>query len=72
MWAVLGQKEDNLFYSIYYINKNFIGAEVNYTVTEKEFLAVVYAINKFQHYITGYKVFVHTNHSAIHFLMNKL
>ncbi|XP_059068671.1 uncharacterized protein LOC131859137 [Cryptomeria japonica] len=71
MGAVLGQKEDNLFYSIYYINKNFTREEINYTVTEKEFLAVVYAINKFRHYIIGYKVFVHTYHSAIRFLMNK-
>ena len=45
--------------------------ELNYTVTEKEFLVVVYSINKFCHYITGYKVFVHTDHSAIRFLMNK-
>ena len=46
-------------------------AELNYTVTEKEFLAVIYAINKFRHYITGYESFVHTDHSAIRFLMNK-
>jgi hypothetical protein len=45
--------------------------ELNYTVTEKEFLAVVHAIKKFHHYITGYEVFVHTDHSAIIFLMNK-
>ena len=32
---------------------------------------MVYAINKFRHYITGYEVFVHTDHSAIRFLMNK-
>jgi hypothetical protein len=31
----------------------------------------VYAINKFRHYITGYSVFVHTDHSAIRYLMNK-
>lgn len=72
MGVVLGQKEDNLFYSIYYINKNFTGAEVNYVVTEKEFLAIVYAINKFWHYITSYKVFVHMDYSTIQFLMNKL
>ncbi|XP_059078025.1 uncharacterized protein LOC131876603 [Cryptomeria japonica] len=65
------KKEDNLFYSIYYIRKNFIGEEVNYMVTEKKFLVVVYAINKFHHYITRYKVFVHTDHFAIQFLMNK-
>lgn len=72
MGVVLGQKEDNLFYSIYYISKNFIGVEVNYTVTEKEFLAIVYAIKIFWHYITSYKVFFHTDHSAIQFLMDKL
>ncbi|XP_057860869.1 uncharacterized protein LOC131069461 [Cryptomeria japonica] len=33
--------------------------------------AVVYVKNKFHYYITGYKVFVHTDHSAIQFLMNK-
>jgi len=38
-------------------------------MTKKEFLVVVHAINKFRHYITG--VFVHTDHSAIRFLMNK-
>ena len=38
---------------------------------EKEFLAVVHAINKFWHYITGYQVFVHTDHAAIRFLMKK-
>ena len=29
------------------------------------------SINKFQHYITRYQVFVHNDHSAILFLMNK-
>jgi hypothetical protein len=51
--------------------KNLSLAELNYTVTEKEFLAMVHAINKFCHYITGYKVFVHTDHSSIRFLTNK-
>ena len=53
------------------MSKNLSPAELNYIVTEKEFLAVVHAINKFRHYITGYEVFVHTDHSAIRFLMNK-
>jgi hypothetical protein len=37
----------------------------------KEFLAVIYAINKFRHYITGYSTFFHADHSAIKYLMNK-
>lgn len=35
-------------------------------------LAVVYAINKFKHYITSYLVFFHTDHTIIRYLMNKL
>eukprot|EP00253_Pinus_taeda_P035744 PITA_35744 len=69
--AVLGQEENGLPYAIYFISKNMTPAELNYTVTEKEFLAVIYAINKFRHYITGYTTFVHTDHSAIKYLMNK-
>jgi hypothetical protein len=69
--GVLGQEEDQLPYAIYFISKNMSPAELNYTVTEKEFLAVIYAINKFRHYITGYSTFVHTDHSAIKYLMNK-
>ena len=68
--AVLGQK-DLIPYAIYYISKNLTPAELNYTVIEKEFLAVVHAINKFRHYITGYETFIHTDHSAIRYLMNK-
>eukprot|EP00253_Pinus_taeda_P036484 PITA_36484 len=68
--AVLGQEENNLPYAIYFISKNMTHAELNYT-TEKEFLAVIYAINKFRHYIIGYTTFVHTDHSAIKYLMNK-
>ena len=34
-------------------------------------MAVVYSINKFHHYIIGYEVFVHNDHSSIRFLMNK-
>ena len=69
--AVLGQKENNLPYAIYFISKNMTPAKLNYTVTEKEFLAVIYAINKFRHYITDYTTFVHIDHSAIKYLMNK-
>eukprot|EP00253_Pinus_taeda_P006977 PITA_06977 len=69
--ASLGQKEESCTYAIYFISKNLTPAELNYTVTEKETLAIIYAVNKFRHYITGYEVFVHTDHSAIKHLMNK-
>jgi hypothetical protein len=34
-------------------------------------LALVHAINKFRHYITGYQYFVDIDHSTIKFLMKK-
>jgi hypothetical protein len=69
--VVLGQEEDKKPYAIYFISKNLTPAELNYTVTEKEFLAVIHAINKFRHYITGYPVILYTDHSAIKYLANK-
>jgi len=33
-----------------YIDKKIYGAKLSYTVTKKEFLAVIYAINKLRHY----------------------
>ena len=69
--VVLGQKIHSVEHAIYYISKNLQGAEYNYTVTEKELLAVIYALNKFRHYIMGYQIFVHTDHSTIKYLMNK-
>lgn len=56
---------------IYYINKNLTQAELNYTVTEKEFLVVVYSISKFHHSIIGYSVFLYNDHSVIRYLANK-
>lgn len=54
-----------------FISKNLTPSELNYTVNEKEFLAVVHAINKICNYITRYQMFVHTVQFSIHFLMNK-
>jgi hypothetical protein len=41
--AVLGQRKDKALHVIYYASKTMDDAQVNYTTTEKELLAVVYA-----------------------------
>ena len=69
--AMLGQKENHITYAIYFRRKNLTPTKYNYTVTENKFLVVVYSINKFRHYITGYEVFIHTDHSSIRLLINK-
>ena len=44
---VLGQREGGKPYVVYYASKTLNEAQRNYTTTEKELLAVVYALNKF-------------------------
>jgi hypothetical protein len=69
--TVLGQEEDKKYYVIYFISKNITPAKLNYIVTEKEFLAVIHAINKFLHYITCYPIILYTDHSTIKYLDKK-
>ena len=66
----MGQKEDSVTHAIYFVSKNLTPAKMNYTITEKE-IVVIYAISNFRHYITGYEVFLHTDHFVIRYLMNK-
>ena len=56
--AVLGQKKNKIFHSIYYASKTFAEAQINYTITEKELLAVVFAFDKFKAYLVGTKVII--------------
>ncbi|KAL4272228.1 hypothetical protein GQ457_13G013590 [Hibiscus cannabinus] len=48
--AVLGQKKGKIFHLIYYASKTLNDAQVNYTTTEKEMLAVIFAFDKFRSY----------------------
>nr|GFA38069.1 DNA-directed DNA polymerase [Tanacetum cinerariifolium] len=45
--------------------------ESNYTMTEKEMLAVVFAFEKFRSYLIMNKSIVHTDHSALKYLFSK-
>ncbi|KAL4353214.1 hypothetical protein GQ457_06G012220 [Hibiscus cannabinus] len=69
--AVLGQRKGKIFHPIYYASKTLNDAQVNYTTTEKEMLAVIFAFDKFRSYLIGTKVIVHTDYSAIKYLLSK-
>ena len=69
--AVLGQRVDKAPHAIYYASKTLSGAQLNYTTTEKELLAVVYALDKFRSYILGSKVIVFSDHAALRYLLSK-
>ena len=69
--AVLGQRVNKKPVAIYYASKTFSEAQLNYTTTEKELLAVVYALDKFRSYIWGSKVVVYTDHKVVRHLLEK-
>nr|GEV27184.1 reverse transcriptase domain-containing protein [Tanacetum cinerariifolium] len=69
--AVLGQRKSKHFQPIHYASKTMTEAQIHYTTTEKEILAVVYAFEKFQPYLVLSKSIVYTDHSALKYLLNK-
>jgi hypothetical protein len=69
--AVLGQRKDKKPYVIYYASKTLNNAQMNYTTTEKELLAVVFACDKFRSYLVGSPVVVFSDHVALKYLLSK-
>ena len=70
--AILWQLDDgNRERPIYYASRQMNSAEKNYTTTEREALAMVYACKKLRHYLLGYKVIFHTDHDSLKYLVNK-
>nr|GFC07888.1 reverse transcriptase domain-containing protein [Tanacetum cinerariifolium] len=69
--AVLGQRIERHFRPIHYASKIMNQAKANYTTTEKEMLAVVYAFEKFRSYLIMNKSIVYTDHSALKYLFAK-
>nr|GEX67621.1 hypothetical protein [Tanacetum cinerariifolium] len=69
--VVLGQCQDKNFRPIHYASKTMTEAESNYTMTEKEMLAVVYAFEKFRSYLIMNKSIICTDHSTLKYLFAK-
>ena len=56
---------------IYYASKTLDSAQANYTTKKKEFLAVIFALEKFRSYIVGSPVTIFTDHVALKYLLSK-
>ncbi|CAN6441210.1 unnamed protein product [Victoria cruziana] len=69
--AILGQRVEKKPVVIYYASKTLVDAQMHYTTTEKELLAVVFALEKFRPYILGSRVVVYTDHAALKYLLSK-
>jgi hypothetical protein len=56
---------------IYYASKILNNAQMNYTTTEKELLAVVFACDKVISYLVGSPVVVFSDHTTLKYLLSK-
>jgi hypothetical protein len=63
--GVLSQIQDGEEHPIAYASRKLSKSEVNYCVTRKEALAVVYFLKYFRHYLLGNKFLVRTDHAAL-------
>lgn len=69
--AILSQVDDNkLEHVIYYGSRSLSSAEKNYTTTERECLAIVWAVKYFSQYLIGKKFTLITDHQALCHLFN--
>lgn len=68
--AVLAQGEEKAPRPIEYASRMLTNAERNYSTTEKEALAVIWALKKFRGYIESSKVTVFTDHQALKWVLS--
>ena len=61
--------EGDIDHPITYSSRNLSTAKKNYTTTEREGLAMVYALQKFRHYLLGASFKMFTDHSTLKYLV---
>ena len=65
-------KEDTFDHQIAFAIRKLSTAEKKYTTTKREGLAMVYALQKFRHYILDGHFKMVTDHFALKYMVNKL
>jgi hypothetical protein len=63
--------ERDIDHPIAFSSRKLSTAKKNYTTTEREGLAMVYALQKFRHYLLQGHFNMFTDHSALKYLVNK-
>ena len=66
--AILLQYDDGERWPVQYASRKLKGAELNYSVIEKECLAVVWAVKKFYQYLYGRPFVIETDHQPLKYL----
>ncbi len=69
---VLAQSgKGNIDHPIAFVGRKLSTIEKNYNTTKMEGLAMVYALQKFRHYLLGSHFKMFTDHSTLKYLVNK-
>ena len=64
--AILGQfADDNRLRTVDMVSRRLSNAETRYTTTERELLAIVYALKQWRHLLEGQKIVCHTDHAPL-------
>jgi len=69
--GVLAQTIEGIEHPIAYASRLLSGSELNYSITEKECLGLVWCLTKFRNFIWGTTVKVITDHQSLCWLMTK-
>ena len=69
--AVLSQEKENFDHTINYLSRTLNNAERNYSTTEKECLAVLYALNQFRPYLLGRKFTLIADHEPLNWMHSR-
>ena len=64
------ERKKTLFH-IYYTSRTLDHAQINYSITQKELLAVDFALDKFRSNLIGLPIIYFTDHVAFKFLLSK-
>lgn len=68
--VTLGQMQNGREVAIAFAGRDLNTAERNYSTTEREALAVIFGIKKFEPYLYGRKFILHTDHHSLKWLMS--
>ena len=66
--GVLTQEHEDGEHPVAYVSRVLTSTERNYSVTEKEALAILWSMRKLRHYLEGYEFNVITDHSSLKWL----
>ena len=69
---ILAQPYGRLDFLVYYARRRFSKAEQRYTITEQKALGMIFAVQKFRHYLLGNLFHFYVDHQALIYLINKV